>query len=260
VRRIRGSDAYQVFDGHHRLATAAVEGTSSVPVKVEWPPVRTPLQRHLLAMSWLAGRAELYQPVDRLDVARWPVVRQCSDRMAMIERFLDRLEVTATGASSLDVASCYGWFVRRFLDLGFDACGVELDPAARAVATQIFGIDPHRLAAGDAVGFLEAAESRYTVVTCFSLVHHFWLDRQSRSADDLLAALARRTGTVLFLDAGQGTERWFRRSLAGWTPASIQAWLEASGWFREVVPLGVDADDRPPFEGNYGRTLFACLR
>ena len=28
----------------------------------------------------------------------------------------------------------------------------------------------------------------------------------------------------------------------------------------EVVALGIDRDDKAPYEGNYGRTLFACVR
>lgn len=43
VRRIRGSDAYEIIDGHHRLARAWVRGTTHTAVDVTWstaPPMQ----------------------------------------------------------------------------------------------------------------------------------------------------------------------------------------------------------------------------
>jgi len=65
---------------------------------------------------------------------------------------------------------------------------------------------------------------------------------------------------VLFLDTGEGHEAWFRESLAGWDADRVAAFLKQHGTFDEVVDLGPDADAVPPYESNYGRHLFACVR
>jgi hypothetical protein len=210
-------------------------------------------------MSWIGGRRELYQPVATPDVAGWPLVRRCTDRMAMMRGLLAR-EGIGEGASYLDVASCYGWFVSQFAALGYEARGIELDPLAVPLGQAAYGLASGAVTTGDAVSELASGRHRATVSSCFSLVHHFWLGRANATGEDLVRLLDANTERVLFLDAGQATERWFARSLAGWTPDAIAAWLRDVTTFDEVVALGVDEDDQPPFEGNYGRALFACVR
>ena len=63
----------------------------------------------------------------------------------------------------------------------------------------------------------------------------------------------------MFFDTGEAHEAWIGRNLPEWTPEYIAKWLEAAG-FDEVVALGLDRDDNASHEGNYGRTLFACVR
>ena len=262
VRPIRGANAFQVVDGHHRAAAAGrTDPSGVVEVRVERPAVRTPLQRHLLAMSWLTGRPELCQPVDRPDVRGWPLVRVCSDRMSMMDAFLAREGIDPATSSYLDVAACYGWFVAQMRDRGFDAVGLELDPLAPALATALYGLDAGALHTSEAVAYLREREAQpATVVSCFSLLQHFVLGRAEHPPEVLLRCLDQATERVLFFDMGQATERWFRRSMPTWTPDHIESWLRSHSTFAVVERLGVDTDDRPPFEGNYGRTLFALRR
>lgn len=80
---------------------------------------------------------------------------------------------------------------------------------------------------------------------------------------DLLAlasALDRSTGQILFFEMGDDGEAWFKSRLAGWNPSTIKAWLEANTTFREIIELGTDQDRVAPFQDNYHRTLFACVR
>lgn len=65
---------------------------------------------------------------------------------------------------------------------------------------------------------------------------------------------------MLFLDTGQAHETWFEAKLPEWTTAGTRAFLEANTSFDEIIDLGPDDDDRPPYQGNYGRHLFACVR
>jgi len=64
---------------------------------------------------------------------------------------------------------------------------------------------------------------------------------------------------VLFFDTGEEHEAWMRGKLPGWTPEFVARWLRENTTFDEIVPLGRD-EDVATFPGNYGRTLFACVR
>jgi hypothetical protein len=258
---IRWSDQYQVVDGHHRLAIAAVGGEQHVDAKVKWLPVTTPLQDTLNRMTWIGGERELYQPIDAPELRReWRVVRRCTDRLDKVRSTLP--DGTPPG-SSLDVACFFGWFVRQLGDAGFDAEGVEQDPLNVPVAEAVYGLDPRRIHVGEASAFLAGAAGegrRWDVVTCFSLWHHFVLGRGPVDGDELLRRLDAVTGRVLYVDTGQEDEAWFAESLRGWNPASIRRRLLEVTTFDEVEDLGPDADRVPPYERNYGRHLFRCSR
>lgn len=256
---IRWSRQYQVVDGHHRLALAWIRGERTVEAKVKWLPVTTPLQDLLLRMSWIGGERELYQPVDAPELRDgWTTVRRCTDRLEKMLAFL--AERGIEGGTYLDVACCYGWFPARMAEAGFEVSGIERDPLSRPLARAVYGLDPERIRVGDAEVLLEQVEQPYDVVSCFSLLHHFTLGRASVSDAELVRRLDRATGRVLFLDTGQEDEAWFAESLRGWTPERIAAFLREHTTFDEVVDLGPDADRVPPYQDNYGRHLFACVR
>jgi hypothetical protein len=258
VAPIRGSDHYQVLDGHHRLARAAVAGETSVRVVTKWLPVTTPLQDLLLRMSWLDGTKELYQPIHAPELERsWTTVRRCTDRL---EKMRTLLAERGIGGSYLDVASCYGWFVAEMGKAGFDAHGIERDPLAVPLGRAAYGLQEGRIGTGDAVELLTYTDRTYDVVSCFSLLHHFVLGRGSVGPEALMKLLDRATGTVLFLDTGQENEAWFRTSLAGWNPEAIADFLRRHTTFGEIIDLGPDDDAHPPYADNYGRHLFACVR
>ncbi|MDQ3851173.1 MAG: hypothetical protein M3296_11240 [Actinomycetota bacterium] len=249
-----------VLAGHRSAAAAHAAGAGELRVEVVGRSRWTPFQQVILDMGWLDSRAELYQPVPSPEFEEWPVVRACHDRLErMIEFLTHRGPAGGANASYLDVASCYGWFVARMLGQGYDARGIELEPVAPAIGLAAYGLDPARIAVGDSVVLLERRPPA-DVVSCFSLAHHFVLGRGSCSAEELVGLLSRRTRRVLFFEMGQDHEAWFRHALAGWNPDRVRAWLLRHTDFDEVIPLGVDKDSRPPYQDNYGRTLFACVR
>jgi hypothetical protein len=261
VAPVRGSDVYQVIDGHHRAASAALRGAATVEVRVKWLPVSTPLQDVLSQMSWLQGSRELYQPIVSPDLVKsWTTVRACTDRLAKMKSFLRARSVDAgSGTTYLDVASCYGWFVAQMAAGGYDAQGVERDPLAVPLGRAVYGLAPGQITTGDAVDHLSQGRT-WDVVSCFSLLHHFVLGRGAVGAEDLARLLDRATGRVLFLDTGQEHEQWFSESLRGWDAAAVRAFLLRHTTFDEVVDLGPDEDAVPPYHDNYGRHLFACVR
>lgn len=258
---IRDSDCYQVIDGHHRLAALVTAGATTVEARVKWLPVSTPLQDMLDQMSWIGGERELYQPVRAPELERsWVTVRACVDRQRAMEEMLLALEVEPTSSSYLDVASCYGWFVARMLELGYDAHGVERDPLGRELGSAVYGLDPSRVSTGDAVELLRERRDTFDVVSCFSLLHHFALGRGSVSAEELVRLLSRVTGKVLFLDTGQAHEAWFASDLPEWDSQYVADFLTTHGDFERVIDLGADRDAVEPYEHNYGRHLFACVK
>jgi hypothetical protein len=261
VAPIKASECYQVLDGHHRVALAAARGEQYVEVTAKWMWVTTPLQDLLGQMSWLEGSRELYQPVDAPELRKsWPRVRRCTDRRDKMLAFLgERNLLPPTSATYLDVASCYGWFVNEMTTAGFDGRGIERDPLGPRLGNIVYGLPERLIRVGNAEELLRD-EPRTDVVSCFSLLHHFVLGRASVDAAELVRLLDRVTARVLFLDTGEGHEAWFRESLAGWDAAKVESFLREHGTFDEIVNLGPDCDAIPPYENNYGRHLFACVR
>ncbi len=260
VRPVMYSACYHVLEGHHRLSIAYMRGAREARASIEQPPSLTPLQELLLDTSWLKGRRELYQPIDSPEVAEWTLVRRCSDRSAKMTGFLRAEGLTPLTASSyLDVASCYGWFVSEMAKLGFRAEGVERDPTAISIGVLMYGLTTEQVHRSDSVTFLQSLQCRYDVTSCFSLAHHFILNRQSASAEELLRLLDSATGRVLFFDMGQGHE-YPGTKLEGWDPDRIHRWLEANTTFTRIARLGPDEDAVPPNERCFGRMLFACIR
>ncbi len=258
---IQNSDCLQLVDGHHRMAARCLAGDLLVPARVRRLPVSTPLQDLLDRMSWIGGRRELYQPVDAPELElSWTTVRRCRDRLDRMEKLLADIGVSAPGSTYLDVASAYGWFVNGMSRLGFSSVGVERDPLAAQLGPAVYGIEPQQVVTADAVDFLRSAEQEWDVVSCFSLLHHFVLGRGAVDELALLRLLDRVTGRVLFLDTGQAHEEWFQRSLREWDREHILEFLERYGTFDRVIDLGPDHDAVPPYEKNYARTLFACVR
>lgn len=255
---IRGSSFFQVVDGHHRVAAAAVAGEATVPARIRRTSVTTPLQDMLDEMSWIGGRRELYQPVEAPELDGWSTVRRCTDRLEKMLALLETEQVEAP-ATYLDVASCYGWFVASMAEEGYDARGVERDPLGAVLGEAVYGLPASRIDVGDAVEYLQDAPVT-DVVSCFSLLHHFALGRASVGPEELVRLLDRVTGRVLFLDTGQAHEQWFASSLPEWDTDHVRDFLQRHGSFDRVIDLGPDRDAVPPFAGNYGRHLFACVK
>jgi len=262
VRAIAHSDCYQVVEGHHRAAMAHQLGSQHVSAVVVERPVLTPLQAVLLSGTWLQGRFELYQPVNSPELKkRWELVRKCSDRIDKMRGFLERNAMLPPVCNRyLDVGSAYGWFVKQMGDLGFEAHGTDRDPSAALVGKIVYGIEESKVTVEDLVHFLRRQSEPYDVVSNMSVVHHYAMGQLGVSPADVVSLLDKVTKRVLFFETGQEHEQWYRGSLDGWNPDFIESWLRQHTSFTHIERLGPDEDAVPPFEGNYGRMLFACWR
>jgi len=259
VFALRDSRCRELQDGHHRVALAVMADEVDVDAAVlgeKW----SYLQRLVLQGVQTRGRKELYQPLPAPEFdGDWPLVRRCTDRFAMLQRFLRERGIDGGGRRSLDLASSYGWFVRAFADLGFDANGVERDEIAVAVGRAGYRLPPGRVRVASVERFLRGNQERFDVVLFLSILHHFVIGRESAPAEELIRHVDRACTGVLFFDTGEEHEAWMRDKLPGWTPDFIERWLRDHTTFDEIVRLGRD-EDVESFPGNYARTLFACVR
>ncbi|MDI6746909.1 MAG: class I SAM-dependent methyltransferase [Rhodocyclaceae bacterium] len=261
LRPIAYSDCYELVDGNHRIANQIVEGNTHVIADIEADPAATPAQELLLDVIWQNGRQELYQPVELPEVAGWPLVRVCSDRLMLMTSFLRSRGLLAAGTSLLDLGCSYGWFLSQMKSKrGFEVKGVDRDPFALAVGRQIYNLPESNLIRSSIPAYLLSHHEKYDVVCLFSVLHHFLLSQQAITAPELIGLADKITSRVLFFETGQGTEAWFAKTLPGWTPEYIERWLKSNTTFSEIVPLGQDEDSRGAFAENYKRTLFACVR
>lgn len=258
VRPILDSDCFELVHGNHRLASCFVKGKQTVKVRVLRQKVTTPAQAMLKDVLWQNNRVELYQPVELPELRGWPLVRKCSDRLAMMMRFLQ--DKNLSGCSYLDVGSSYGWFVKSFSEAGFSAAGVERDSFAIKVGILLYGLPRQSFVRSDIYDFLQTCEATYDIVSCFSVAHHFAMGKGPVDAGELIRRLDRITGSVMFFDTGQSHEQWFKEMLPCWDDSYVEKFLRDNSSFRTIQRIGRDEDDHGNFAGNFGRTLFACSK
>ncbi len=268
VFSIRNSCFYELQDGHHRAALTVLSDKRAIDALVlgeKW----TALQRLVLQGVQTRGRMELYQPIDAPEFdGDWKLVRRCTDRFSMMERFLKESGIEGKTRSMLDLASSYGWFLKAFSDLGFTSHGVERDAVAVKIGRAAYRLGSDAVRMKSVERFLKRNRDRFDIVLFLSILHHFVIGREStgwfsRSGDaaarKILSHVDRACGHVLFFDTGQEHETWMKEKLPGWNPDFISRWLRENSTFDEIVPLGTDEDVKT-YPGNYARTLFACVR
>lgn len=255
VRRILFSDCFEILRGEHLLALASAKGFKKCLCMVEpFDPAITPIQQMVLDSN---GR-QLYHPISAPELASWPLIRRCNDRMKMMADFLARKKIVS--GSHLDVGCCYGWFVAEMSKLGFQALGVDRNPASLAVGQIAYGLPDSTIEAQDVVAFLNAQSRRFDVVTCLSILHHFVLVQRSISAVELIQKIDAITNKVLFFDTGECHEDNLTQRLATWDAKFIEQWLKEQTSFDHIEVLGIDSDNVGHCRNRYQRHLFACSR
>lgn len=262
VHPISHSDCYQVDDGNHRLAIAHVRGEQGHMVQVLPPAMLTPLQKLLLDVIASGGRRELFQPITSPELgAGWKLLRRCDKWFEVIERFLkERDLLPPRSATYMDIGCSYGWFVRAFGQLGFDARGVELDRAAIQIGQLVYGLRPDQTTRMEPGRFLRSNPQPYDITSCFNLMHDYAAGQASSSAEEMLGLLDRTTRTVLFFNMGRSHKPWEHTPLAGWDADRIEQWLRDNSSFTEIRRLVADAEQASPPENDYDNIIFACLR
>lgn len=251
---------YEVIDGIHRLAIAYAKGVEEIECIICERKTISYLQQLVLGNKWTPGQFLLYQPIEFPEFEKFTLVRKCSDRFAMMERYLKANLPDFNGKIYLDLGCSYGYFLARMQSLGMKVYGVD-DCANSIMLAQIcYKIPKGRLLGLSIENFFELNEERYDVVSLLSVLHHFLLKRGTISAEELIRKVDQITESVLFIDSGQNHEQWFQKSLPGWDEKKLVEWLKAHTTFNQISVLGADTDNIGIYSNNYGRTLIACSR
>jgi 2-polyprenyl-3-methyl-5-hydroxy-6-metoxy-1,4-benzoquinol methylase len=259
LNKILFSDCYEIVDGHHRMGILYLKNVKKINAFVVGEKT-TFLQNMLFSCNQTHGDPELYQPVDRLEVSSWRVVRNCQDRFEMIENFLKQNNLMSEIESVLDVSCSYGWFLKEFSKKNINIIGVEKDFNAINVGKLIYNLEEKIFIQADAYDFLMENNQKYDLVLFLSILHHFALGKEKGGVEEILKRLDAITEKVLFLDTGQNHEEWYRKRLSNWDDEYIEKVLRENTTFTSIVKVGKDSDNRGYFRKQYGRTLFACFR
>jgi hypothetical protein len=263
VFSVRDSDCFEIDEGNHRVAFAAMRGDASIQADIFDAPEYTPLQEMILRVAWQNGEREIYQPLNLPEIEKnWRLLRKSTDRLDRMLRFLNVHNLTSERSGKvLDIGAYYGWFVSELVKRGYDAYGIERDRAAIDIGKIVYRNIDGRIQWDDAGVALRETADKYGVVCCLSIMHHYILAKQDKiSAIDLLQLLDKRTEKVLFFEMAEDHEIWFSKSLAGWSKDTIKNWVLEHSQFKEGYELGRDDDSVGPYRGNFGRMLFAFTR
>jgi SAM-dependent methyltransferase len=258
VRHISYSDCYEILDGHHRLASACINGMKKYKCLVDpFKTVFTPLQQMVVDANWPSERREIHQPIPAPELAGWRVLRRCDD---LLDAMTPRLEaIGVRGGTYLDVGCSYGWFVSRMASRGFRATGIDRDLAAVTLGRLAYGLPECTTTAGDIPDFLKAQrERRYDVVSCFSILRAYLLGSMSITAEEFIRRVDELTGSVLFVDAARSAEGPPAKRAACWDAGCIGDWLRQHTTFDDVEVLDLEPDD--VHLGQNRRHLFICRR
>lgn len=254
------SEYYEVIDGMHRIAIAYVNGIEEMEFRISSNPTMTLLQELILGNSWTSGQKLLYQPIDSPELENFTLVRQCSDRLEMMTKFLKEKDLLTPGLKYLDLGSSYGYFLSEISKLGFQCYGVDKCPNSLILGNICYQVPQKRMLCMGVENFFDLNEDSYDVVSLLSVLHHFFLGRGEYSAEELIEHVDKITKRVLILDSGQNHEEWFKKTLPDWDEKTMIQWLKDYTSFDEVIPLGKDCDNVGVYAPNYQRTLVACYK
>lgn len=256
LRKIKHSNCYEIIDGHHRVAMDYLMGKKEIRAIIIDKGYSI-LQEKLLKINITHGR-ELYQPIDKLDVLSWPVIRRCDDRFEMMRSFL--LSKKIKEGSVLDLACSYGFFLKKFKETGLNVFGLDRDKRAIEICKLVNHLDSKELKIDRIENFLQNSKCQWDIVLFLSILHHYIIGKEPGEFSQILKQLDKITGKILFLDMGQNHEEWFSTTLANWDEDYIIKKIKENTSFKQIIPLGKDKDNLGKYTKNYGRTLFACVR
>jgi len=255
VNKLYHSDCYEIVDGHHRAAIQYMKGAKELEVEI-LDDKFSYLQRIILNSNQ-TFRVELYQPVAKPEVLQWPTIRNCRDRLDMMKHWLSKNEINS--GTYIDMPCSYGFFVKEFKNMGFDAIGLDIDTSSIKIAHEINSLQIE-IDQKDIIQYLEKTSDKFDIVSCLSLLHHFAMGRINYPYMNIVQNLDKVTKKVLFIDTGQSHEEQYLGELDEWNDEFIINLFLENTSFTKFDILGKDNDNIGIQKNNNRRTLFAFYK
>lgn len=258
VRRIRDSACFQLADGYHRLAEAFVKGCKSIPAYVLDEVVSTPMQSLLAQDGRLFGRRCLHQPLPLPEVGQeWSIQLPAEATARAIDGAIQAVFGDAiAGMTMLDVGSRYGWYVRRMLNMGLLAAGVECDAVCVRVGRLVFELNEGQLLRSPPCDVLRERQGGYDVVLCIDEVSRYLLGAGAVSAERFVELLARASRGLVVVQFGKEYRGQEHPKLRQWDLGRCIRWLESMEYFEAVWPIDVATGESSRLSGR--SQLIAC--
>lgn len=262
VRPIKKSKCFQLVSGNHRVASYYMKGMSEInAIILENEPTKSYFTDLLEKVIWDEGIA-LYQPLNLPEISHLPLIRKCEDRFLKMINYLNNERFDYCKASLLDVGSYYGWFVKKFIDYGVNAFGLEKDFSACVVAKEFYNLEEQRFINMPIEKFIvsDNTDTQYDIVLFLSVMHHFSMGKSFMSDKFVLNELSKRTKKYMFFETGEEHEDMFGNSLKGWNEQTIREFILSNTDFKEVITLGRDNDNVGTHINDYRRMLFVLKK
>ncbi len=257
MSKIKDSTCYELSDGHHRAAINYMLGKRKITVQVFGQ--KTSYLQRLVRQSNEANKRELDQPVENRDVRGWAVRQRCSEQLELICDFLDGQDRGRSIQTVLDVSCGYGWFVDQLQSRGLDAEGITPVAAHLKIGRIAYGLTDDAIRCQEATTALQHSNKKQDLVLSLNDLPRYALKERPED-NEFLRQLDGITGRILILDYGHEAAACSHSSLPGKYVEYIRTCILQHTTFKQVVPLGRDNDGHDAHEGQFQRTLFACIR
>lgn len=259
LEKVKDSEFYTVKDWHHRISLLYIKWINKITSYVCWEWYSW-IQK---VITWvrMTKEKELYQPINFLTTKYYPLIRECEDRFKLINDFLNKENINKQ-QTLIDFACSYGYFVNSFNKIWINSTWVEIDK--NAINIWKLSYWDLNIINSSIQDFLNKNNTSYDIVLLFSIIHHFWLNKDFWKwwikLNNLIKEIDKITNKFLFLDSWQNHENWFKNKLKKWDDKFIINLIMSNSNFKWYVKLWIDNDNKWKFIWNYWRSLFVFYK
>lgn len=212
VAKIKRSSCYELRDGHHRASMLYVLGQRKIEAQITGSKFSY-LQRQVLQGNPGQGGCVLKQPLSQLEVKDWPFLDDCDARFASMNQWLKQAENLVGNASLLHVGCGYGWYVRQFATLGYQASGSTRSENDWRIGRGALKLQANQIQLRSADDMLQSLASPVDVLVYSHDPQEGCLWKQTPARQrEILGRLDSATSQVLLIecgcrvDCGEGTQ------------------------------------------------------
>ena len=80
---------------------------------------------------------------------------------------------------------------------------------------KVYGLSEDQIILSDVGNFLKKEDKQYDIVSLFSVLHHYVINKTDTTPEELIKMIDKITGKVLFFETGQSHEHALKRKIKG---------------------------------------------